>query len=115
MEGFWHSVHHPAKWLVHRKLYWHYCGCACWGAFIGSAGEGKISSATGADFADAAVTMLTGEKHQGKIYELAADEAYTLSDLATEISRQTGKNIPYKNMAKINLKAWHRLIYAKRK
>jgi NAD(P)H dehydrogenase (quinone) len=32
------------------------------------------------------------------MYELAGDHAYTLRDLAAEISRQTGKTIPYKNM-----------------
>lgn len=73
-------------------------GAVAGGAFIGSAGEGKISSASRADYADAAVAVLTSEGHAGKVYELAGDEAYTLSDLAAEISRQTGKNIPYKNM-----------------
>lgn len=68
------------------------------GAFIGSAGMGKISSAARADSADAAVSVLTSEGHEGKVLELAGDEAYTLSDLAAEISRQTGKTIPYKNM-----------------
>jgi NAD(P)H dehydrogenase (quinone) len=73
-------------------------GALAGGAFIGSAGDGKISSATRDDYADAAVAVLTGEGHKGKIYELAGDEAYTLNDLAAEISRQTGKTIPYKNM-----------------
>lgn len=73
-------------------------GAIAGGAFIGSAGEGKISSAARADYADAAVAVLTGEGHQGKTYELAGDEAWTLSDLAAEVSRQTGKNIPYKNL-----------------
>jgi len=68
------------------------------GAFLGSAGEGKISSAARADYADAAVAVLTGQGHEGKTYELAGDTAYTLSDLAAEISRQTGKTIPYRNM-----------------
>lgn len=68
------------------------------GAFLGSAGNGRISSAARADYADAAVAVLTGDGHEGKVYELAGDEAYTLSDLAAEISRQTGKNIPYKNL-----------------
>jgi NAD(P)H dehydrogenase (quinone) len=65
------------------------------GALIGSAGQGKIASATRADFADAAVAVLTGTGHEGKTYELAGDSAYTLAELAAEISRQTGKNIPY--------------------
>lgn len=68
------------------------------GGFIGSAGEGKISSATREDFAEAATVVLTTEGHENKIYELAGDEAYTLTDLAAEISKQTGKNIPYNNL-----------------
>ncbi len=68
------------------------------GAFVGSAGNGKISSATRADFAEADAAVITNESHKGKVYELAGDEAYTLSDLAAEISKQTGKNIPYNNL-----------------
>jgi NAD(P)H dehydrogenase (quinone) len=68
------------------------------GGFIGSAGDGKISSATREDFAEAAAVVLTTEGHENKIYELAGDEAYTLTDLAAEISKQTGKNIPYNNL-----------------
>jgi NAD(P)H dehydrogenase (quinone) len=73
-------------------------GAVAGGAFIGSAGDGRISSATRDDYAEAAVAVLTGEGHEGRTYELAGDEAYTLSDLAAEISRQTGKDIPYKNL-----------------
>ncbi|MFC6447828.1 SDR family oxidoreductase [Shinella zoogloeoides] len=68
------------------------------GALVGSAGEGRIASATRNDFAEAAVSVLTGDGHDGKVYELAGDEAYTLADLAAEISRQTGKDIPYRNL-----------------
>ncbi|MEQ8474064.1 MAG: SDR family oxidoreductase [Marinoscillum sp.] len=69
------------------------------GAFIGSAGDGKISSASRADFAEAAAVVLTGNGHEGQVYELAGDEAYTLKDLAAEISKQTGKDIPYQNLS----------------
>ena len=68
------------------------------GALIGSAGEGRISSAARADYADAAALVLTSTGHDGKTYELAGDNAYTLSELAAEISRQTGKVIPYKDL-----------------
>lgn len=68
------------------------------GVFIGSAGEGKISSATREDFAEAAAVVLTSENQEGKVYELAGDDYFTLKDLAAEISRQTGKDIPYKNL-----------------
>jgi NAD(P)H dehydrogenase (quinone) len=69
------------------------------GAFLGAAGEGKISSAARADYAEAAAVVLTTSGHEGKVYELAGDQAYTLTDLAAEISKQTGKSIPYKNLA----------------
>jgi len=68
------------------------------GAFVGSAGEGRISLATRADYAEAAAVVLTGEGHEGKTYELAGDEAVTLADLAAEISRQTGRDIPYRDL-----------------
>ena len=73
-------------------------GAIAGGAYIGSAGEGKISAATRADFAEAAVSVLTSGGHEGKIYELGGDEPFTLSELAAEISRQTEKDIPYKNL-----------------
>ncbi|NGM67079.1 SDR family oxidoreductase [Sphingobacterium sp. SGR-19] len=68
------------------------------GAFVGSAGEGKISSAARADYAEAAAIILSSDGHIGNVYELAGDEAYTLHDLAAEISKQTGRNIPYNNL-----------------
>lgn len=73
-------------------------GALAGGAFIGSAGAGKISGATRADYAEAAVAVLTGQGHDGRTYELAGDDAWTLTDLAAELSRQTGKTIPYKNL-----------------
>lgn len=73
-------------------------GALAGGAFIGSAGDGKISGAPRADYAEAAVAALTRTDLDGKTLELAADEAWTLSDLAAEISKQTGKDIPYKNL-----------------
>lgn len=68
------------------------------GALIGSAGQGRIASAARADYADAAVTVLTSAGHEGRTYELTGDAAYTLAELAAEISRQTGKDIPYKDL-----------------
>jgi len=69
------------------------------GAFVGSAGDGKISSATRGDLAEAAAVVIADDSHNGKVYELAGDEAYTLSDLAVEISKQSGKDIPYNNVS----------------
>jgi NAD(P)H dehydrogenase (quinone) len=75
------------------------------GVFIGSAGDGRIASAARADYAAAAATVLTLEHQAGQIYELAGDEAYTLTDLAAEISRQSGKTITYQNLSEADFKA----------
>ncbi|MGD9512152.1 MAG: SDR family NAD(P)-dependent oxidoreductase, partial [Geminicoccaceae bacterium] len=68
------------------------------GVFLGGAGDGRISFATRADYAEAAAAVLTGEGHDGKSYELAGDDAHTLAELAAELSRQTGRRIPYKDL-----------------
>lgn len=73
-------------------------GALAHGALIGAAGQGRIAAAARADYADAAVAVLTGTGHDGKIYELAGDTAFTLADLAAELSRQIGRDIPYTNL-----------------
>ena len=73
-------------------------GALAGGALLGSLGEGRISSASREDYADAAVAALLDESHNGKTYELAGDEGWTMSDFAAEVSRQTGKDIPYRNL-----------------
>ncbi|MFF3333303.1 SDR family oxidoreductase [Streptomyces sp. NPDC002888] len=60
-----------------------------------AAGEGRVSSASRADFAAAAVAVLTGEGHENKTYELGGDEAWNFTEYAAELSRQTGKEIAY--------------------
>lgn len=70
------------------------------GKLLGCAGDGRIASATRADYAAAAAKALTGELPQGsRTYELAGDTAYTLAELAAEVSRQTGQNISYQNLS----------------
>jgi len=73
-------------------------GALVTGALLGSAGAGRISAAARADYAKAAVAVLTSDEHEGKTYELAGDHAWTLSDLAAEVSRQTGRPIQYTNL-----------------
>lgn len=68
------------------------------GAVIGSAGIGKVSSASRADFAEAAAIVLANQTHKGKVYELAGDESYTLNDLAAEVSNQSGQKIIYRDL-----------------
>ncbi|MEP8682653.1 SDR family oxidoreductase [Enterobacter ludwigii] len=75
------------------------------GVFIGAAGEGKIASATRADYAAAAARVISGDGHAGNVYELAGDHAWTLSELAAELSKQSGKNVAYQNMSEADFAA----------
>ena len=68
------------------------------GGFFGSAAKGKISAAPRADYAEAIVSVVTSEGHIGKTYELGGDDAFTLKQLADEVSRQTGKELPYTDL-----------------
>jgi NAD(P)H dehydrogenase (quinone) len=75
------------------------------GVFIGSAGEGKIASATRADYAAAAAKVLTLDDQAGKVYELAGDHGWTLTELAAEVSLQSGKPVVYQNLDEADFKA----------
>ena len=75
------------------------------GALYGCAGNGRVSSAARADYAEAASIVLRTENQAGRIYELAGDTAYTLSELAAEISRQSGRAIGYMNLPEVEYKS----------
>ncbi|MCP1438579.1 NAD(P)H dehydrogenase (quinone) [Erwinia persicina] len=68
------------------------------GVFIGAADEGKIASATRQDYAEAAAAVLTSDAPVDKVYELAGDEAYTLTQFAAEIAQASGKAVRYQNL-----------------
>jgi NAD(P)H dehydrogenase (quinone) len=68
------------------------------GAILGSAGDGKVSAATRADFAAAAAAVLAGEGHQNAVYELGGDQPFTMAELADEVSRQSGKQVVYSDL-----------------
>jgi NAD(P)H dehydrogenase (quinone) len=67
-------------------------------AVVAAAGDGRISAASRADYAAAAVAVLTGEGHENQTYELGGDEAWSFAEYAAELSRQTGKEIAYNNV-----------------
>jgi NAD(P)H dehydrogenase (quinone) len=75
------------------------------GVFMGAAGEGKIASATRADYAAAAAKVISEEGHAGKVYELAGDSAWTLRELAAELSKQSGKPVVYQNLSEADFSA----------
>lgn len=68
------------------------------GAMIGCAGEGRLSTAARADYAEAIAVVAADAAHAGKIYELAGDDAYTLAQMAAAVSQRLIREIPYNNL-----------------
>lgn len=68
------------------------------GVILGAAGQGRIAAATRADYAAAAVAVLTTPGHGDKVYELGGDEPFTMEEFAAEVSKQSGQNVRYQDM-----------------
>lgn len=76
------------------------------GVHYGCAGEGRISAAARADYAEACAAVLTAKDNpSGRTYELAGDEGFTLAQCAAEIARQSGKPVRYENLSEADYKA----------
>ena len=69
------------------------------GTLFGAAQDGRISSASRIDYAEAAAKVLTSTGHENKTYELAGSESFSLADLATFIGQAVNKDIIYQNLS----------------
>ena len=69
------------------------------GTLFGAAQDGRISSASRIDYAEAAAKVLTSTGYENKTYELAGSESFSLSDLATFIGQAVNKDIIYQNLS----------------
>ncbi|WP_131114507.1 NAD(P)H-binding protein [Lichenihabitans psoromatis] len=75
------------------------------GVMLGSAGHGRIASASRADYAAAAAAVLTATVPQdGRIYELAGDDAYTLAQFAEEVAHVSGQAVVYRDVPEAEYK-----------
>lgn len=72
---------------------------AATGELVGASGDGRVASAARKDFADAAVAVLTGEGHEGAVYELTGDTAWSFPELAAEIADAAGRPVGYKDLS----------------
>ncbi|MFJ6791153.1 SDR family oxidoreductase [Streptomyces angustmyceticus] len=68
------------------------------GAVVGSAGGGRVATAARRDYAEAAAVVLTSGGQENTVYELSGDTAWTMAEYAAEVSRQTGREIPYRDL-----------------
>ena len=63
------------------------------GQLFSAAKDGKISSASRTDYAEAAAIVLASTNHDNKTYELAGSENFTKLDLAKFIEKASGKKV----------------------
>ncbi len=69
------------------------------GTLLGSAGEGRVASATRADYAAAIAAVLTTPGHEGRVYELSGDYAWTYEELASAFSTVLGRTVSYDSVS----------------
>jgi len=65
------------------------------GAIVASVGDGRVSSASRKDYAEAAAVVVAGEGYEGKVFELSGDVAWDFDDLASTIGAIVGKDVVY--------------------
>ncbi|WP_067668113.1 SDR family oxidoreductase [Nocardia miyunensis] len=68
------------------------------GVLQGAAGEGRVSAAARADYAEAAAAVLTTDGHAGRSYELGG-ESLTYPALAQVVSEVFGKPVDYADVS----------------
>lgn len=78
---------------------------AATGEFIGSVGDGLVASASRADYAEAAAVVLSTPGHDGAIYELSGDVAWSHSDLARTLTELLGRDVVYTNLSSADHRA----------
>ncbi|MFD6700266.1 MULTISPECIES: SDR family oxidoreductase [unclassified Microbacterium] len=65
------------------------------GVIAASVGEGRVASASRADYAEAAAIVLVEDGHVGEVYELAGDVAWNYDELASAASAVVEREVRY--------------------
>lgn len=68
------------------------------GIVYGASGDGRYSTATRNDLAQAAAIVLANKGHEGKTYELTGDSAFSRGDYAEVISKITDTTVSFQNL-----------------
>jgi NAD(P)H dehydrogenase (quinone) len=68
------------------------------GEIVGSAGVGRVASASRRDYAEAAAVVLTTAGHEGAVYELSGDASWTFHDLAEAAGSLVGREVRYRDV-----------------
>ncbi|WP_433825824.1 SDR family oxidoreductase [Actinoplanes sp. CA-015351] len=69
------------------------------GVVVGTAAsDSRLATATRNDYAAAAAAVLAGAGHENTTYELSGDEAWSLDEYTAHVSRQSGRDITYRQV-----------------
>lgn len=71
---------------------------AATGAVVTSTGDGRVASASRADFADAVAAVALASGHENATYELSGDVAWTGAELAAAVGEALGREIAYQSL-----------------
>ena len=69
------------------------------GVVIASVGDARIASASIADFAEAAAIVASTEGHDGAVYELSGDVAWSYDELAATFAEVLGRDVAYQSLS----------------
>lgn len=72
---------------------------AATGEVVGSAGDGRVASASRKDYAEAAAVVLMTPGHEGAVYELSGDTAWTFDELAATVGGLIGRDVVYRSVS----------------
>jgi NAD(P)H dehydrogenase (quinone) len=67
------------------------------GVIAGPAGEGRVALVARADVADVAAAILSGDGHDGRVYDVTGAAALTMREIAAELAELSGKPISFRN------------------
>lgn len=68
------------------------------GEIVASVGDGKVASASRADYADAAAVALMDDSLAGQTFELSGDHAWDFEELASTIGRLIDTDVTFRNV-----------------
>ncbi|MEV6712848.1 SDR family oxidoreductase [Lentzea sp. NPDC051208] len=72
---------------------------AATGAIISSTHDGRVAAASRADYAAAAAVVLTEDGHADSVYELTGDTAWSMDDLAADVTALAATPVTHQDLS----------------
>jgi NAD(P)H dehydrogenase (quinone) len=69
------------------------------GVVVGSAGDGRVASASRPDYAAATARVLSTDGHDDAVYELSGDTAWNFDEFAATLATVLGRDVRYRSVS----------------